>query len=93
MLYRYCTLPEQELNLSKGGLEPRFHYTMEPFHMEHWSRRGESDPQPIAYKAIALPLSYAGKLDALTGFEPVNSFCRTIFNQKIAVCVTYILTI
>lgn len=25
-----------------------------------WSRRRESNPQPIAYKAIALPLSYAG---------------------------------
>ena len=31
-----------------------------PGRYSKWSRRRESNPQPIAYKAIALPLSYAG---------------------------------
>ena len=51
--YRYCTMHEQELNLSVRGLEPHIHYTIEPFHMERisWQLRfrRESLPKDLSY--------------------------------------------
>ncbi len=37
-----------------------------------WSRREESNPQPTAYKAVALPLSYSGVVLG-AGFEPAKA--------------------
>ena len=34
--------------------------TWVPLHIKEWSRRWGTIPQPIAYKAIALPLCYVG---------------------------------
>ena len=39
--------------------------------LEHWSERWESNLQPIAYKAIALPVElYQHKMVQMEGLEP-----------------------
>ena len=39
--------------------------TWVPLHIKEWSRRWGTIPQPIAYKAIALPLCYVGIYKAM----------------------------
>lgn len=56
---------------------------------EGWSRSGESNPGPIAYEAIALPLSYSG----LGAFDCNNAGLRQTeqhgFDRERRVCVLH----
>ena len=61
-----CRLPSADLQ--SAAIDRSATHAILPFSttnatsLESDSRQQESNPQPIAYKAIALPLSYAGSI-------------------------------
>src|SRR5437016_13196202 len=58
MLYRlsYASLPS---SARVGLTRARHHRSHSPSRDEQWSGRRESNPQPTAWKAVTLPLSYS----------------------------------